>query len=368
MSVKTKIPTSHINDYDVADTLNANGGKVGAWEDMFKAEANINSDSKHKPIVLNVRFCQDFDSSKKHYLKDWWKGPDGLCGYSLSKAKANGWTALPSKYDGKKNGWEYVPPYGQGTPLRPNDFAGYYPGAKPLVQGFYVPTSVFADNTSAECQITLPASNEDSLSWSDFDTLKSYYFGVMIYYSDNDYMRITATISLKDDGGTVKFNPSKLAKGRKYTVYPFICSNRYAYDDLDSSGQVIYAMPNIQPAAMEVKTSSVRILVIAQKNNANRTVTWSVSATAESSVSLSNNSIWIYREGETQASSGDVTVSMPDVTLSAGVSTLIDSGTATMRYDVTDTEFAALNLWIDVSLGGGRYTTSQMVAFDINQQ
>lgn len=266
MSVKTKIPTSHINDYDVADTLNANDGKVGAWEDMFKAAANINPDSKHKPIVLDVRFCQDFDSSKKHYLKDWWKGPDGLCGYNLAKAKANGWTALISKYDGKKNGWEYVPPYGQGTPLRPNDFAGYYPAAQPIVQGFYVQKEVSNDSTSVECQIAHTGYNNDSLTWADFDVLKNYYFGVMLRKNDGTtYIRFTATQTLGESTGKTaadgsfmpKFDASVLSPG-SYTAYPFISSRALTQADSSSNqNDVIYTLPNVNPVAVEIVLGSI---------------------------------------------------------------------------------------------------------------
>ena len=347
----TPMPTENLHDYDIMDTVG-----VSSWTDMFSEDANINPDSKHKPVVNDIVFCQDFSSSKPNYVAGWWKANDGLCGYNISNAKATSWTALKNKFDGGKNGWKYVPPYGTEKPLRQNDFAGYYHAASPIASGFYAPSSVTTDDTSANCQIVLSSKNNNSLSWADFDTLGSYYFGVMIYFSDSSYMCVTSTTKLKDGGGTVTFDPSKLTNGRTYTVYPFISQNTIAFGDSASPNNV-YAMPNTDPAEMKVKATSISILITAQRGSAARTVVWSVSATSDTDITLTNNSVWIHKYGQAQSSSGDANINMSDKTLSAGVSTLIGSGTATMGYDIDN-----VVLVIEVSLGKGKYTKSEQVA------
>lgn len=356
MAVKTKIPTSNIYDYDIMDTLNANGGSVSSWEGMYKTAAKINPWSKRKPVVLSTTFVQDFSSSEEHYESGWWKGRDKMCGFDLSSAKASGWTALIGKYNGGLNGWEYVPPYGQGTPLRQNDFAGYYPAAQPIASGFYAPASVTTDSTSAECQVVLPSSNSDSLSWSDFDTLKSYYFGVLIYYSSSDYMRVTATSTLANGGGSVTFNPSKLTQNRTYTVYPFICSNKYAYDDNDASGQVIYTMPNVQPAEMEVKASNILLLIDATKNTSASSVTVSFRVTNNGSAkTLNNNFIRLrYKSAglNDNMNSKEKEIQLADgLVAKANATTTFTGGTFT---NVAADLLADCRVW--VSLNSGAYT------------
>lgn len=360
MAVKTKIGTSNIYDYDIDDTLNANGGSVSDKEDKFKAKAKVNPWSKHKPVVLSKNACQDFSSSKAHYVSGWWKGDNKMCGFSLSSAKATSWTALIGKYDGVLNGWAYVSPYEQDAPLRQNDFAGYYPAAQPIASGFYAPSSVTTDSTSAECQVVLPSSNSDSLSWSDFDTLKSYYFGILIYYSSNDYMRVTATTTLGNGGGSVKFDPSKLTQDKTYTVYPFICSNKYAYDDLDSSGQVIYTMPNVEPAEMQVKKSNIIVLVDATKNTSTSSVAVTFRVTNNGSAKTLNNNFIRLRfksadiddnmntkEKEIQLSDGLVA--------KANATTTFTGGTFT---NVAADLLADCRVW--VSLNSGTYTAKAL--------
>lgn len=351
----TPMPTENLHDYDIMDTVG-----VSSWTDMFSEDANINSDSKHKPVVNDTVFCQDFSSSKSNYVAGWWKANDGLCGYNISSAKASGWTGLVNKYDGGKNGWKYVPPYGTGKPLRQNDFAGYYHAAQPIASGFYAPSSVTTDSTSAECQVVLPSSNSDSLSWSDFDTLKSYYFGILIYYSSNDYMRVTATTTLGNGGGSVKFDPSKLTQDKTYTVYPFICSNKYAYDDLDSSGQVIYTMPNVEPVEMQVKKSNIIVLVDATKNTSTSSVAVTFRVTNNGSAKTLNNNFIRLRfksaDIDDNMNTKEKEIQLADgLVAKANATTSFAGGTFT---NVAADLLADCRVW--VSLNSGTYTAKAL--------
>lgn len=367
MAVYNIIPVSPIHEIDVRDTLNANGSSVNDTWASLCGNPNNNGNSKHKPVRLNVNFCQDHDPNGANYVKDWWKSTDGLCGFNLNAAKASGWSALVSLYDGGQNGWVYQPPQG-GTaqPYRITDFAGYYPAARPLSHGFSAPATVYKTQTSASAAMALPIESEHSLTWRDFDTLKNYYFGVLLWRSASDYRRVTASETLANDGATVTFNPSTLTSGATYTVYPFICSVPYTSESASDKAMTIYTVPNVEPSLMEVKSSAVIILPLAQKVNATKTIEWSVKVTnsTASAITLSNNSVRIYRGTGTSTQTGDYSATIANTTVAAGITKTIGSGTATLNYG-SSFDFENEIVRMSISLGGGTYTATAQVANDI---
>lgn len=367
MAVYNIIPVSPVHEIDVRDTLNANGSSVNDTWASLCGNPNNNGNSKHKPVRLNVNFCQDHNPSGANYVKDWWKSTDGLCGFNLDKAKASGWSTLVSLYDGGQNGWIYQPPQG-GTaqPYRITDFAGYYPAARPLSHGFSAPVTVYKTQTSASAAMALPIESEHSLTWRDFDTLKNYYFGVLLWRSASDYRRVTASETLANDGATVTFNPSLLTAGATYTVYPFICSEAYTSESANDKAMTIYTVPNVQPSLMEVKSSAVIILPLAQKANATKTIEWSVKVTnsTASAIPLSNNSVRIYRGTGTSTQTGDYSATIANTTVAAGATKTIGSGTATLNYG-SSFDFEKEIVRMSISLGGGTYTATAQVANDI---
>lgn len=367
MAVLTKIPTTGIREIDVRDTLNANGSSVNDTWASLCGNPNNNGNSKHKPVRLNVNFCQDHDPNGANYVKDWWKSTDGLCGFNIDAAKASGWSTLVTLYDGGQNGWIYQPPQG-GTaqPYRITDFAGYYPAARPLSHGFSAPVTVYKTQTSASAAMALPIESEHSLMWRDFDTLKDYYFGVLLWRSASDYRRVTASETLANDGATVTFNPSLLTSGATYTVYPFICSVPYTSESANDKAMTIYTVPNVEPSLMEVKSSAIIILPLAQKVNATKTIEWSVKVTngTASAITLSNNSVRIYRGTGTSTQTGDYSATIANTTVAAGATKTIGSGTATLNYG-SSFDFENEIVRMSISLGGGTYTATSQVANDI---
>jgi hypothetical protein len=370
MAVYNIIPVSPIHEIDVRDTLNANGSSVNDTWASLCGNPNNNGNSKHKPVRLNVNFCQDHNPSGANYVKDWWKAIDGLCGFKLDKAKASGWSTLVTLYDGGQNGWIYQPPQG-GTaqPYRITDFAGYYPAARPLSHGFSAPATVYKTQISASAAMALPIESEHSLTWRDFDTLKNYYFGILLWRSASDYRRVTASETLANDGATVTFNPSLLTSGATYTVYPFICSVPYTSESANDKAMTIYTVPNVEPSLMEVKSSAVIILPLAQKVNATKTIEWSVKVTnsTASAITLSNNSVRIYRGAGISTQTGDYSATIANTTVAAGATSIIGQGTAKVGYDRSDPsfDFANARLKISVSLQNGTYTATAQVANDI---
>ena len=268
-NVYVQIPddnTTVLEFSDVMATLAANNGKGMTDADastLFTTDAIKAPFSKKKPVRLANHFPDE----------DYWKA-DGLCGFNLDGAKANSFGELPSKYNGgDMNGWEYQPPRGGALePFRINDFKGYYTIAQPLVNNFSVPSKVSRATNEAIAMITLPIENERSLSWDDFsngaDILKDFYFGVLIYAANNDYIRVTANARLSETelvegmrNATAKFNPQALAVGT-YTAYPFICSHKYTSDtDLDAGGHRIYTLPKVAPITITVFEESLNLSI-----------------------------------------------------------------------------------------------------------
>lgn len=367
MAVYNIIPVSPVIEIDVRDTLNANGSSVNDTWASLCGNPNNNGNSKHKPVRLNMNFCQDHDPNGANYVKDWWKSTDGLCGFNLDTAKASGWSTLVSLYDGGQNGWIYQPPQG-GTaqPYRITDFAGYYPAARPLSHGFSAPATVYKTQTSASAAMALPIESEHSLTWRDFDTLKNYYFGILLWRSASDYRRVTASETLANDGATVTFNPSTLTSGATYTVYPFICSVPYTSESANDKAMTIYTVPNVEPSLMEVKSSAIIILPLAQKVNATKTIEWSVKVTnsTASAITLPNNSVRIYRGTGTSTQTGDYSATIANTTVAAGATKTIGSGTATLNYG-SSFDFENEIVRMSISLGGGTYTATAQVANDI---
>lgn len=367
MAVYNIIPVSPVIEIDVRDTLNANGSSVNDTWASLCGNPNNNGNSKHKPVRLNVNFCQDHDPNGVNYVKDWWKSTDGLCGFNLDKAKASGWSTLVTLYDGGQNGWIYQPPQGGAAqPYRITDFAGYYPAARPLSHGFSAPATVYKTQTSASAAMALPIESEHSLTWRDFDTLKNYYFGILLWRSASDYRRVTASETLANDGATVTFNPSLLTSGATYTVYPFICSVPYTSESAADKAMTIYTVPNVEPSLMEVKSSAVIILPLAQKVNATKTIEWSVKVTnsTASAITLSNNSVRIYRGTGTSTHTGDYSATIANTTVAAGATKTIGSGAATLNYG-SSFDFENEIVRMSISLGGGTYTATAQVANDI---
>lgn len=363
MSVLSIIPVTDIHEVDVRDTLNANGGNASDdWASLCGADGNANVWSKKKPVRLSAIACQDHTVGADNYYAQWWRAYNQLCGFNLDNARVSGWEALRGKFDGDMNGWVYERPIGgEASPYRITDFGGYYPAARPITHGFVAPSVVYRDDTTATAMMAMAIENEYSLTWGDFPSLSSYYFGVLLYRSANDYRRVTAGRTLADNGAEVVFNPSRLTTGATYTVYPFICSHAIGEDDVDPSGLIIYPCPVIQPTSLQVVSTDIIIYATAQKNNAARSVSCEVYVTSGSTRTFTNNYVRVYKRGEIDAA-GYVETTLPNVTATSGVRTFVGSGVAYPNYS----NFEFTNMNIRVTMNSGAYEYDTMVANDIS--
>lgn len=124
------LPERDLHYSDIRDTLNSAGGSVNNdVSSAFKATANINKWSKHKPVKLPVNFCQDFDSSAPNYDADWWKAKGTTYGIRIpyQPLSENALHLLAYRaYNGDADNYSYLIPTGTSSePFRLGDFAGY---------------------------------------------------------------------------------------------------------------------------------------------------------------------------------------------------------------------------------------------------
>lgn len=299
MSVYDIIP-NQVELKDVRDTLNFNGGVAGNTVDSLMTEAaQINWASKHKPVNLNVDFCQDFDESKLNYDDDWWTAYDGNCG--LKPKLLNHYTDVVDATDDNMNGWIYELPRGDSFfPYRLGDFAGYYPSALPIVANFGGQDPVYATSTNFSFGAMAAVKNEKSLTLGDFPILKDYYFGVLVVKkgSKSGY-RATSLTTVENGIGSPIFPTNILSVGSTYEAYPFLSSQKYEnWSDIDKNA-TYYSLPGLKKFSFSVKSSNLSILMKAFIGDDNNSIVIEIIkvTSAGGSMSLKNNYIFI-RQGD----------------------------------------------------------------------
>lgn len=354
---------------DVIATLAANGGTgitQAQGSSLFTKEAIKAPFSKKKPIR-----SAEVEPDR---TTDWWKGIDGLCGLGIVGGKATSWAELANIYEStdEMNGWEYLNPRGYNSETkeryRIKDFKGYFPGAQPMSLGFSIASPLYKTKTEASAMI---AHNIDdrALRWEDFDVLKHYYFGVVMYLDLSNAYAVTSQTTLGDGGSEVKVNPSVLLANKTYKAYPFISSHPMTWGGVPVDGQALYTIPKVNPVEVDIVDSAINILVTAQRvvTAAALQVTWAVqvSNTSGKAVELNNNSIEVYREAINMIGNAKATIS--NTTVAAGVTQTIGSGTLTLSYsNLSENDKKYMNLWAYVTLGGGVYTAKQQIPVDIS--
>lgn len=275
MAVHEIIPTENLSIQDIIDTVVANGGQLAeglsSWHDvrsLFTEAANINLASKHKPIIRAVNFCQDFDSSKPNYLANWWQGADGNCG--ITPKYFTNFESIPSAVDGKNNGWGYAMPQGGASaPLRLGDFAGYYPKARLMLEGFSVPQKVYIkDSTSFEVVFDKVEPNDYQLAVEDLPliTIPEYaglnggHWGVVITNESGGIVARLTTASVDDT--TLSVLTRDLETGVMY-VYPFVSQYFIGQNEPDRQQGYLYTIPQASPAKITIMMGSIDITLSA---------------------------------------------------------------------------------------------------------
>lgn len=359
MAIYDVIPTSNVTFNDIRDTLNSQGGSVNnEVASAFKNSANINPWSKHKPVILEVNFCQDFNSDGLNYYPNWWKARDGNCG--LTPKELSSYKNLPDVMDGGMNGWVYnIPQGGSAQPLRLGDFANYKYDARPPVSGFECPEQAINkfSSSSFDCSFAISyLQNDYTLSIYDIGNLQNYYPGVWCRKGDYS-VRVTAENPLKVGGSTVTVNSHGMVAG-EWEVYPFLAENPIKQNDVESVNSY-YSLPNLQMCTITIMNTDVTVTINAKiyKNPYKIDYTIYINNMSDASKTFRNNSILLRKKdndfidplefGEFKNALSDYTVGAEEVKIvEEGSLNLIDQ---TMYPD-------GCKVW--VSLDAGNYIDS----------
>lgn len=278
------LPTSDLRFEDIRDTLNSSNGSVtNVVSTAFKSTSGINVWSKHKPVILSVNFCQDFDSSAANYNATWWQGRDGNCG--LTPKALSAFADVVKNTDGGMNGWAYsLPNGGSDQPLRLGDFAGYCKAANPPVYNLIATPGMVADGSATPISISAGiriGSDSRQLTFADFPYLKNYYFGVYCLGEKKGYhARATSSTTIGSGSAGLEINAKNLPVDT-YDVYPFLASASIKQDDADKA-MTLYTLPNLKVYKFEIVNEadlyyvSITASVIGDLMNQ---VTWTVKFT-----------------------------------------------------------------------------------------
>lgn len=332
MATLSKIPETNVKAEDIRDTLIANGGVV---DDniltFFTSDANINPWSKKKPVNYTGDFCQDFDSTKDNYVSGWWKGSDGLCGFTIPVHST--YTSAVNATNGGMNGWTYNIPQ---LVKRLGDFAGYYPDAKPMMRDFSIPKNVAVnDQTTTVTARMYSDLLDDELSFADFPTLGACYFGVYVTNGTTSY-RVTATSTIGGGGSVIYLTTSGMETG-DWTACPFLSSKQITQSGTDPSSAMYYTLPGLDKSGFSIVNSMLSITL-----NAYRTSEWvdgdiwfgirysvSVHSYYTGSNTLAGNRIEIKdssKDWDDFVAYNEVELELSDVTVSSGANSAIFEG------------------------------------------
>lgn len=349
MSVYQIIPKdTQLHFDDVVDTLAANGGTGITSADaasLFTAEANIRWDAKCKPVVLATYF-PDYDGT-------WYKGADGWCGMNAEGGRHAGTaetlSALESVIDGAMNGWQYVlPTGGAASPYRIADFEGYYPQAK-MTPSYIIPSKA-GNSMGSKLTVAIPLTidNETTLSWSDFDTLKDYYFGAIMMEGTNMVARTSEkTLS---ESTEVSINTEGLAAGT-WHVFPFFSQNTILSDNDHGKTGLFYTIPDTAAADVTISNTDPIITILAQKATpftVNVTVT--VANPQQSALTFRTNTVSLkYASSDVSDAllSGEMSTTLEDFTVEAGGTYTTDVTFEFVQADV----FTNCRVWVTLNAG-----------------
>lgn len=332
MAILDIIPETNIKMDDIRDTLIANGGSVtDNLLTFFTSSSGINPWSKKKPVNYTDDFCQDFDPSMTNYVTGWWKGSDGFCGFSIPVHDT--YTSAVNATNGGMNGWTYNIPQ---LKKRLGDFAGYYPGAKPMMRDFSVPNNVSINEGTLLVTAFLHTDLSDTeLSFADFPTLGACYFGVYIT-NGSETIRATATDTIGNGGSIITLDSFDMTTG-EWTACPFLSSKQITQSGETPSSAMYYTIPNLDKVSFNVVDTMVAITL-----NAFRTSEWvdgniwfgirykvTVRSYYTGSVTLNGNYLQIKdksKDWNDPVSYNEVSINLTDVTVPPGVSTVTHEG------------------------------------------
>lgn len=242
-----------IDPADVAYVLGEVSGDYG----VLCSSNNINKWAKYKPVPL----------TPVGQPADWYKCPNPpnndvtpyCCGFRV--AHVNAIADIPSMYASYSNmPWVYQKPRGlqYDEAFRIADFNHYYHKCIPLVEASDLqvfPSVVepgYTRGVSFSCERVHTESDE--LQWTDFDTLKTCYFGIVLCHREGTSMVIDACATNQEmtivSGGTCDIDTRNILAG-EYEICPFLSTVIIQQGQTPASG-IFYSLPFITEAKLRV--------------------------------------------------------------------------------------------------------------------
>lgn len=217
------IKSNNINlSKDIGQVLNEAGGSVNVNKPLtfFTEGAKINKWAKYKPVILEINACQDLDSTKPNYVREWWRGKVGNCGISIPSIKLDMLGNHPPVYE--------IPQGGSSSPLRLGDFINY----KTDAEGISVSISgdIYYNSGSQNVVLLTPIDDGYTITLNDiFQHETDLYFGVQLV-SASGVKRIITNNNTIANGGTyididIVNNSSALSAFKStqtITIIPFL--------------------------------------------------------------------------------------------------------------------------------------------------
>lgn len=337
MAGLTQIPTSNIHFTDIRYTLNDNGSScTNDVISFFDSRAVINVWSFRKPYSSNADMFKLTDAQIRTIN----------CG--LTPKQVSSYTSIPSYMDGNMNGWVYTRPSGgENSPYRVGDYAGYYPGASPMIRDLQVPSTVSNQfsNTISVSAIVIQQDGKN-VSLKDLGTLADAYPAIYIKQASGSESRQYTGSSKISESGTfdVSFDASKLTVTGDWYVYPYL-----------AVGSRCYTVPNLTMKTINVVSSLFSIGVRAQWNPSMTAINYTITVKNNSSAMTWTNNIWRLRFQGKKFTDTMVAGEEMQGTLTSP-QTIAGNTTTTITGTITNITSALLNasgmtLWVSFNSG-----------------
>lgn len=220
MAVLNPIGTGPVHLVDVRDTINAYGGSADNTLQSFFQQNDVNKWAKFKDVKLYSDFSDD-----------WYRGDNGLCGFTTDSVFFNDVSALVDAYDSGST-FVFDPPQGgTTTPMRLGDFRKYQYTAKAPIWDFYVNRAfVSSDSASTiDCELVDNHSGINTnynLILADFG-VSDWFFGCIIvanggYFTKKHSDMIGGSATITNRIITVSYSEvsNRLGSFYSYKVYP----------------------------------------------------------------------------------------------------------------------------------------------------
>lgn len=251
---------------------------------------NVNKWAKYKPVRLNT--------STPDRNSEWWKGDIRNCGFN--PVITGTYLDMVSLYNNSRdglNGWTYST-LTTGDYCRLADFRGYNHQAVPPISNFTVDRKTVTEDGNQTLSFLITMSGgTNNLALGDISDYGNYYFGILLYGTNNKKAIATSAYRLSTDsppgaGQECSIGLHSLPLGT-FEAYPFISMRPIVQNDQELVNQ-FSTIPGVSPITI-TKAASI-ITLDFQSNLVGNICYTTVSVTNRGSSSFSiQNGVVFYR-------------------------------------------------------------------------